>query len=94
MEDLFRVPNTAGGTGFEPADSFNDRWLDGRQLQKGDCVPYLGRACRNYLTDKFVMITTENRDDIYDIGWFEFFQQNWPSFSTTVYLIIISNRIE
>ncbi|KAI6191673.1 BMA-CAM-1, isoform c [Aphelenchoides bicaudatus] len=67
MEDLFRVPNSAGGNGFEATDSFNDRWLDGRTLHKGECVPYLGRACRNYLTGKFIVITSENRDDIYDI---------------------------
>lgn len=68
MDDLFRVSDRAGGEGYAPTDAFNDRWLDGRQLHKGDCVPYLGRACRNYLTGKFVMITSDNRDDMYDIG--------------------------
>jgi hypothetical protein len=86
MEDLFRVPESAGGNGFIPTDSFNERWLDGRQLNKGDCVPYLGRACRNFLTGKFIMITSENRDDMYDIGRL---QDSSPKF-----IFIIINRIE
>ncbi|KAI6171765.1 Receptor protein-tyrosine kinase [Aphelenchoides besseyi] len=67
MDDLFQVPDNAGGVGFAATNEFSERWLDGRQLQKGDCVPYLGRACRNFLTGKFIMITSENRDEMYDI---------------------------
>lgn len=85
MDDLFRVPDNAGGNGFEPADGFSERWLDSRQLHKGDCVPYMGRACRNYLTGKFIMLTSDNRDDIYDIG--ESIKSS--IFSPQIYFIII-----
>ena len=69
MDDLFHVPSNAAGGGYAPtSNEFNERWLDDRQLTKGECVPYLGRACRAYLTGKFVQVTSDSRDEMYDIG--------------------------
>ncbi|VDO82894.1 unnamed protein product [Haemonchus placei] len=64
--DLFRVPDTAGGAGFVPSGS-TDRWLDGTKYRVGDCLPYRGEACRQFLSGRSVMMTSESREDMYDI---------------------------
>lgn len=64
--DLFRVPDTAGGTGFVPSAS-TDRWLDGTKFRVGDCLPYRGEACRQFLSGRSVMMTSGSREDMYDI---------------------------
>ncbi|KJH50878.1 kringle domain protein [Dictyocaulus viviparus] len=64
--DLFRVPDTAAGTGFAPSAS-TDRWLDATKYRVGDCLPYRGEACRQFLSGRSVMMTSENREDMYDI---------------------------
>lgn len=38
------------------------------QIKPGTCVPYRGEACHHLLAGKHVMITSENREDMYDIG--------------------------
>ena len=67
--DLFRVPNNAAGTGYVPmaGPGGQDRWLDGVTLRAGDCVLYQGDACRNFLSGKHIMITSESRENMYDI---------------------------
>lgn len=69
-DSLMRVPDTAAGAGYVPlsAVAVSDRWLDGQTLRLGDCVLYQGDACRSFLGGKFVKITSENREDMYDIG--------------------------
>ncbi|CAD5214713.1 unnamed protein product [Bursaphelenchus xylophilus] len=68
FDDMFKVPDAAGGHGYAPMQEMaNERWLDGRTLTKGQCVPYMGRACSNFLSGRYIMITTENRDEIYDV---------------------------
>uniref|UniRef100_A0A1I7XTN4 Receptor protein-tyrosine kinase n=1 Tax=Heterorhabditis bacteriophora TaxID=37862 RepID=A0A1I7XTN4_HETBA len=64
--DLFRVPDNAGGPGYAPSGS-TDRWLDGIKFRVGDCIPYRGEACRQYLSGRHVMMTSESREDMYDI---------------------------
>lgn len=66
-DDFWSVPDNAAGNGFAPM-SPTDRWLDTVQLQIGDCKLYAGEACREYLNGRFIMITSENREDVYDIG--------------------------
>lgn len=66
-DDLWSVPNNAAGRGYAPIPS-SDRWLDGMQLRVGDCVLYRGDACSDYLAGRHVLITSESREDIYDIG--------------------------
>uniref|UniRef100_F1KSM7 receptor protein-tyrosine kinase n=1 Tax=Ascaris suum TaxID=6253 RepID=F1KSM7_ASCSU len=65
-DDLWSVPNNAAGRGYAPIPS-SDRWLDGMQLRVGDCVLYRGDACSDYLAGRHVLITSESREDIYDI---------------------------
>ncbi|CAD5210914.1 unnamed protein product [Bursaphelenchus okinawaensis] len=68
FDDMFSVPNSAGGNGYAPMQEMaNERWLDGTTLTKGQCVPYKGRACANFLTGRYIIVTTENRDEIYDV---------------------------
>lgn len=70
-EDLFRVPNNAAGPGYVPygpSGGMSDRWLDAKTLRVGDCILYQGEACRSFLAGKHIMITSENREDMYDIG--------------------------
>ncbi|CAI4220563.1 unnamed protein product, partial [Auanema sp. JU1783] len=33
----------------------------------GDCVQYRGEACRQYLSGRMIMLTSESREDMYDI---------------------------
>ncbi|EYC36745.1 hypothetical protein Y032_0861g2738 [Ancylostoma ceylanicum] len=64
--DLMRVPDNAAGPGFVPSGS-TDRWLDGTKYRVGDCIPYRGEACRQFLSGRSVMMTSESREDMYDI---------------------------
>uniref|UniRef100_A0A8R1DYF1 receptor protein-tyrosine kinase n=1 Tax=Caenorhabditis japonica TaxID=281687 RepID=A0A8R1DYF1_CAEJA len=64
--DLYRVPDSAAGANFAPVAA-SERWLDGVKYRVGDCVQYRGEACRQYLSNKFVMMTNESREEMYDI---------------------------
>ncbi|KAF1764766.1 hypothetical protein GCK72_004716 [Caenorhabditis remanei] len=64
--DLYRVPDGAAGANFAPV-AVSERWLDGIKYRVGDCVQYRGEACRQYLSNKFVMMTNESREEMYDI---------------------------
>ncbi|CAP37288.2 Protein CBR-CAM-1 [Caenorhabditis briggsae] len=64
--DLYRVPDGAAGSNFAPM-AVSERWLDGIKYRVGDCVQYRGEACRQYLSNKFVMMTNESREEMYDI---------------------------
>uniref|UniRef100_A0A1I7XZ28 Receptor protein-tyrosine kinase n=1 Tax=Steinernema glaseri TaxID=37863 RepID=A0A1I7XZ28_9BILA len=69
-DDMFRVSDNAAGPGYVPLGgphSAGDRWLDRHQLRIGDCVLYRGEACREFLNGKYVMITSDNREEMYDI---------------------------
>uniref|UniRef100_A0AC34FAI2 Uncharacterized protein n=2 Tax=Panagrolaimus sp. ES5 TaxID=591445 RepID=A0AC34FAI2_9BILA len=68
-QDLYRVPSNAAGNGYVPLTSIGgqDRWLDGISLRVGDCIQYQGDACRNFLNGKYIMITSESREALYDI---------------------------
>lgn len=65
--DLWSVPNNAAGDGYAPMGP-SDRWLDGQPLKVGDCVLYRGEACREYLTGRHIMIVSDSREDMYDVG--------------------------
>ncbi|CAD36478.1 Tyrosine-protein kinase receptor cam-1 [Caenorhabditis elegans] len=64
--DLYRVPDSAAGSNYAPV-AVSERWLDGIKYRVGDCVQYRGEACRQYLSNKFVMMTNESREEMYDI---------------------------
>lgn len=78
----FDVPDTAAGVGYAPLSgssgaapllpgmmpATNSRWLDDRAVQRGECVLYRGQSCSQFLAGKYVQITSDNREDIYDIG--------------------------
>lgn len=64
--DLYRVPDGAAGSNYAPV-AVSERWLDGIKYRVGDCVQYRGEACRQYLSNKFVMMTNESREEMYDI---------------------------
>ncbi|TMS35575.1 hypothetical protein L596_002951 [Steinernema carpocapsae] len=69
-DEMFQVSDNAAGPGFVPLNGPNasgDRWLDRHPLRIGDCVLYRGDACRDFLSGKYVMITSDNREDMYDI---------------------------
>jgi len=73
-DSLFDVPDSAGGPGYVPLShrhpamvGTSDRWLDGIQLENGDCVLYRGEPCADYLTGRYVKITT-SRELVYDNG--------------------------
>lgn len=69
--DVWRVPNTAGGPGYAPmrhaGDAGDGRWLDGQAVHKGDCIAYRGEACAQYLAGKHVKVQAD-REQIYDAG--------------------------
>uniref|UniRef100_A0A8R1U4G6 receptor protein-tyrosine kinase n=2 Tax=Onchocerca volvulus TaxID=6282 RepID=A0A8R1U4G6_ONCVO len=65
-DNLWNVPNNAAGPGYAPLAP-TDRWLDGLNAKVGDCIQYRGEACREYLTDRYVMIVSDNREDMYDV---------------------------
>ena len=69
-DEFLHVPSNAAGAGYEPLGptGMSDRWLDGKSLRAGECILYQGDACRSFLSGKHIMITSENREDIYDIG--------------------------
>ncbi|CAI5440660.1 unnamed protein product [Caenorhabditis angaria] len=64
--DLYRVPENAAGSNYAQI-GVSERWLDGIKYRVGDCVQYRGEACRNYLSNKYVMMTNESREEMYDI---------------------------
>ncbi|MFH4974966.1 hypothetical protein AB6A40_001675 [Gnathostoma spinigerum] len=64
--DLWGVPDSAGGVGYEPM-AMSDRWLDSIHLRVGECIVYKGEACKDYLAGRQVMIITENREEMYDV---------------------------
>ncbi|VDK72310.1 unnamed protein product [Litomosoides sigmodontis] len=65
-DSLWNVPNNAAGPGYAPVAP-SDRWLDGLNAKVGDCVLYRGEACREYLAGRYVMIVSDNREDMYDV---------------------------
>lgn len=66
-DNLWNVPNNAAGPGYAPMAP-SDRWLDGLSAKVGDCVLYRGEACREYLTGRHIMIVSDSREDMYDVG--------------------------
>ncbi|CAB3404440.1 unnamed protein product [Caenorhabditis bovis] len=64
--DLYRVPDNAAGANYASI-GVSERWLDGIKFRVGDCVQYRGEACRQYLSNKYVMMTNESREEMYDI---------------------------
>ncbi|PAV84686.1 hypothetical protein WR25_02240 [Diploscapter pachys] len=62
---LYNVPDNAAGDGYVPTQ--HDRWLDNVKYRVGDCVPYRGEACRQFLTGRHIMMTNESREEMYDI---------------------------
>ncbi|KAK0395875.1 hypothetical protein QR680_001470 [Steinernema hermaphroditum] len=69
-DEMFRVSDNAAGPGYVPlggSHSAGDRWLDRHPMRIGDCVLYRGDACREFLSGKYVMITSDSREDMYDI---------------------------
>ncbi|CAJ0958672.1 unnamed protein product, partial [Mesorhabditis belari] len=64
--DLYSVPDGAAGPGYAPVMPAS-RWLDRIKMKTGECIAYRGDACRNFLAGRHVMITSENREDMYDI---------------------------
>ncbi|KAL3108471.1 hypothetical protein niasHT_015393 [Heterodera trifolii] len=66
--DVWRVPNSAGGSGFVPmrrAGESDGRWLDGKVVRKGECIAYRGEACQHFLAGKHVKVLVD-REQIYD----------------------------
>lgn len=68
-DDLWRVSGSAAGPGYVPlrrsgTDS-DGRWLDGQLVRKGDCIPYRGEACAQFLVGKHVKVLVD-REQIYD----------------------------
>ncbi|CAD6195795.1 unnamed protein product [Caenorhabditis auriculariae] len=64
--EMFRVPDDAAGAHYAPV-GVTERWLDGVKYRVGDCVQYRGEACRSFLNNRFVMMTNESREEMYDI---------------------------
>uniref|UniRef100_A0AC35TWX3 Receptor protein-tyrosine kinase n=1 Tax=Rhabditophanes sp. KR3021 TaxID=114890 RepID=A0AC35TWX3_9BILA len=70
--NTFTVGGESSSYGQGKVDGFGevgvmDQWLNEVTLKVGECIPYKGSACRDYLRGKYVMVTSENREDIYDI---------------------------
>uniref|UniRef100_A0A0N4Z361 receptor protein-tyrosine kinase n=1 Tax=Parastrongyloides trichosuri TaxID=131310 RepID=A0A0N4Z361_PARTI len=62
-----------GGDTFSPNFINNggigimDQWLNSVHLKVGECIPYQGSACKDYLDGRYILVTSDNREDIYDI---------------------------
>ncbi|CAJ0581577.1 unnamed protein product, partial [Mesorhabditis spiculigera] len=65
--DLYAVPDTAAGTGYAPMGTTSARWLDRIKMKPGECIPYRGEACKHFLAGRSVLITSESREDMYDV---------------------------
>uniref|UniRef100_A0A0K0ELA5 receptor protein-tyrosine kinase n=1 Tax=Strongyloides stercoralis TaxID=6248 RepID=A0A0K0ELA5_STRER len=61
-EDTFS-PNYNSNNGI----GIIDQWLNNVQLKVGECIPYQGSACKDYLDGRYILVTSDNREDIYDI---------------------------
>uniref|UniRef100_A0A914GWY4 receptor protein-tyrosine kinase n=1 Tax=Globodera rostochiensis TaxID=31243 RepID=A0A914GWY4_GLORO len=67
-DNLWRVPNAAGGSGYIPirrTGELDGRWLDGKAVRQGDCIAYRGEACQQFLAGKHVKVLID-REHIYD----------------------------
>lgn len=73
-DDDLAVPDNAGGEGYAPSNGqrqllgSSDRWLDNKPLTMGECVLYQGESCGQFLGGRYIKLTSENREEIYDIG--------------------------